>query len=197
MKTISIVRRCARRGVAWLAACVVLSAVAMPPGASAHPHVRMQYQVDPQLEHGRVVGIRVVWTMDPMTSMLIARGIDVNGNGALDAEELAAFGAGNQAVLAANRWFLSVRDDAGAVGFPGRCADCGARNGRGDRAGVRRVVRAAVGRQPRNPVLRPQLVRRAGGGRAGARGRLRAALRCACSCRRPTAGAPNRFPSWA
>jgi ABC-type uncharacterized transport system substrate-binding protein len=42
---------------------------------AAHPHVRLFYQVEPVLESGQVAGLRVLWRMDRMTSMLVAPGI--------------------------------------------------------------------------------------------------------------------------
>ena len=39
---------------------------------AAHPHVQLFYQVEPVLDSGQVTGLRVLWRMDRMTSMLVA-----------------------------------------------------------------------------------------------------------------------------
>lgn len=42
---------------------------------AAHPHVRLLYQVEPVLESGQVAALRVIWRVDPVTSMLVVRDI--------------------------------------------------------------------------------------------------------------------------
>lgn len=74
---------------------------------AAHPHVRFLYQVEPVLESGQVAALRVIWRMDPMTSMLVSR----------DAEGLAAFTAANQRLLATVGYFAQLFDGDQPLGF--------------------------------------------------------------------------------
>lgn len=109
-------RRIRRFGlILWLAA--LAAALTAPVQALAHPHVRLTYQIEPRLEDGAIVGLRVRWTMDPMTSVLVIRGIDVNRNGIVDEGELAEFARGNRTLLEPHEYFLRVADADGAIGF--------------------------------------------------------------------------------
>jgi ABC-type uncharacterized transport system substrate-binding protein len=92
---------CARR-------CAALAILLAAAAAQAHPHVRFSYIVEPVLEADRVTALRVEWIMDPIASWFVLRGLDRNRNGVFEPDELAAFAHGNQAVLAANRYFLTL-----------------------------------------------------------------------------------------
>jgi ABC-type uncharacterized transport system substrate-binding protein len=101
-----------------LAVCVLaVVLVALAPGASAHPHVRFAYQIEPVLEGGRLAALRVVWQMDPLTTMLVSRGIDANRNGSVDPEELDAFARENSRLLAASAYFLQLTQNDRALAF--------------------------------------------------------------------------------
>jgi ABC-type uncharacterized transport system substrate-binding protein len=101
-----------------LAVCVLAAAlVALAPGANAHPHVRFLYQIEPVLEAGWLVGLRVVWQMDLLTTMLVSRGIDANRNGSVDPEELDAFARENARLLAASAYFLQLTQNDRALAF--------------------------------------------------------------------------------
>lgn len=81
--------------------------------ATAHPHVRFAYVVAPVVDGDHVTGLRFDWIMDPITSWFVLRGLDKNANGVFEPDELAAFARGNQPLLAANRYFLTLtRGDA-------------------------------------------------------------------------------------
>ena len=84
---------------------------------AAHPHVRFLYQVEPVLHSGEVTSLRVLWRMDAMTSMQVARGIDADRNGAIDADELAAFAAQNGRLLGAAGYFTHIYDRDEPLGF--------------------------------------------------------------------------------
>jgi ABC-type uncharacterized transport system substrate-binding protein len=88
--------------------CAALAILLAAAAAHAHPHVRFSYIVEPVLEVDRVTALRVEWIMDPIASWFVLRGLDRNRNGVFEPDELAAFAQGNQAVLAANRYFLTL-----------------------------------------------------------------------------------------
>lgn len=101
---------------AIVAACI--AAVTLP--AAAHPHFVFSYQVEPLIEAQAVVGLRVHWWVDALASAQIRAAADINLDGRLDAEELAAFAHGNDRLLRPQRYFIRVddaSDDAG-VGPP-------------------------------------------------------------------------------
>lgn len=105
--------RCALLSLILLA-CALLSA---SPG-EAHPHARFSYQLDPVLRDGEVVALRVRWMLDPLSSLLAMRGMDLNRNGRADPEELAAFARQNDQLVAAQAYFLSLStQDQPQLGF--------------------------------------------------------------------------------
>ncbi|MDO9526918.1 MAG: DUF1007 family protein [Gemmobacter sp.] len=64
--------------------------MALAGQASAHPHVFIDAGLEFQFDaEGRAVALRVVWAYDDLTSLLIVedRGLDKDGDGALDATE--------------------------------------------------------------------------------------------------------------
>jgi ABC-type uncharacterized transport system substrate-binding protein len=85
--------------------------------ASAHPHVRFVYELEPILEAGRIAALRIAWRMDALTTMLVARGIDANRNGTVDADELEAFAAENRRLLAASGYFVQLNEEEKPIEF--------------------------------------------------------------------------------
>jgi len=76
--------------------------------AQAHPHLRFTYRIAPLLEDALLTGLQVQWELDPIASMLVRRGADVNGNGELDADELESFAGGNHSLLAPRGYLLQI-----------------------------------------------------------------------------------------
>lgn len=91
----------------WVLALTCWSAAA----ANAHPHLRLAYQLLPVITQGKLSAVHVSWQMDPMNSSLVRDNIDLNQNGQLDPDELAAFALTNQAVMAGFQYFLTIEGD--------------------------------------------------------------------------------------
>lgn len=91
----------------WILALTCLSAVA----AHAHPHLRLAYQLLPVFTQDQLSAVRVSWQMDPMNSNLVRDNIDLNQNGQLDPDELAAFAQTNQDLMAGFQYFLTIEGD--------------------------------------------------------------------------------------
>ncbi len=91
----------------WVLALTCLSAVA----ANAHPHLRLAYQLLPVFTQDQLSAVRVSWQMDPMNSSLVRDNIDLNQNGQLDPDELAAFAQTNQDLMAGFQYFLTIEGD--------------------------------------------------------------------------------------
>jgi len=92
-----------------LALRLVATAIAAAgASAEAHPHLRFSFRIAPLLEETRLTGLQVQWELDPIASMLVRRGADVNGNGELDADELDAFARGNHSLLAPRGYLLQI-----------------------------------------------------------------------------------------
>jgi ABC-type uncharacterized transport system substrate-binding protein len=91
----------------WVLALTCLSA----PAAHAHPHLRLAYQLLPVFTQDQLSAVRVSWQMDPMNSSLVRDNIDLNQNGQLDPDELAAFAQTNQDLMAGFQYFLTIEGD--------------------------------------------------------------------------------------
>jgi ABC-type uncharacterized transport system substrate-binding protein len=78
--------------------------------ASAHPHLRLAYQLSPVLVDGKLTGLTVSWQMDAQNSNLVRENIDLNQNGLLDQDELQAFAETNQALMQAYQYFLTIEN---------------------------------------------------------------------------------------
>ncbi len=100
---------------AVIAACVAACIAAVSLPAAAHPHFVFSYQVEPLIEARAVIGLRVHWWVDALASAQIRAAADINLDGRLDAEELAAFARGNDRLLRPQRYFIRVDDASGAA----------------------------------------------------------------------------------
>ena len=100
-----------------LATAALALALLLPALASAHPHARFTYQLEPILSADAITGLRVRWQLDPISSLMVLRGIDFNRNGVTDPEELAAFARQNDALVAAAGYFLTLGDAEQALTF--------------------------------------------------------------------------------
>ena len=72
---------------AALVLCLLALGLARP--ASAHPHVFVDYSVEPVLRDGAIVGVRVVWRFDDFYSGLILDSVDTDRDGVLSDPEIA------------------------------------------------------------------------------------------------------------
>lgn len=76
--------RTPHRVVAALAALFLLS----PHSASAHPHVWVAVEATIAYADGKVIGLQQRWTFDDMYTAMAIQGLDKNGDGTYDREEL-------------------------------------------------------------------------------------------------------------
>jgi ABC-type uncharacterized transport system substrate-binding protein len=76
----------------------------------AHPHLRLAYQLTPMLSQDSVTAVQVSWQMDHMNTALVRENIDLNQNGLLDADELAAFAKTNQDLMVGFNYFMTIED---------------------------------------------------------------------------------------
>ncbi len=97
------------RALIPIVAAAVLIVAAVPP-AAAHPHFHFSYQVEPLIEAQALIGLRVHWWVDAVASAQIRGAADLNRDGRLDADELAAFARGNDRLLRPQRYFIRVDD---------------------------------------------------------------------------------------
>ena len=74
---------------ALLAVVLVLAAFLPPRPAAAHPHVWILANAELALRDGQIERLRLTWTFDDMYSALVVEDFDGNGDGVLDADELA------------------------------------------------------------------------------------------------------------
>lgn len=79
--------RIERRLLGCLAALVVGAGAC--PLASAHPHVWVTYRTTVLYDKGAITGFDHVWTFDDMYTAMAIEGLDKNGDGKYDREELA------------------------------------------------------------------------------------------------------------
>lgn len=100
--------RCLKNWKWWVLALTCWGCAA----AQAHPHLRLAYQLLPLFSQDKLSAVRVSWQMDPMNSSLVRDNIDLNQNGQLDPDELAAFAQTNQDLMAGFQYFLSIEGDA-------------------------------------------------------------------------------------
>jgi ABC-type uncharacterized transport system substrate-binding protein len=71
-----------------------------PQSANAHPHVWVTIETEVLSdEKGLVTGLRHKWTFDEMFSTFASQGLDANGDGQLDRQELAALAEENVSSL--------------------------------------------------------------------------------------------------
>lgn len=81
-----------RRGSWPGPACVcaaLLGALAVARPAAAHPHVWVAVETTVLYETGRIVGLRHRWTFDELYTAMAIQGLDANGDGRYDRQELA------------------------------------------------------------------------------------------------------------
>lgn len=100
-----------------ISALALLLSLLLPASASAHPHARFTYQLEPVVAADAITGLRVRWQLDAISSLMVLRGIDFNRNGVPDPDELAAFARQNDALVAAVGYFLSLGDTEQALTF--------------------------------------------------------------------------------
>lgn len=101
-------------GSAWrcCAAGVGFCAFAWPAAepAQAHPHVWVTIETEILAnEQGLVTGLRHKWTFDEFFSVFASQGLDANGDGTLDRQELAALAEENVSSLKYFNYFTYAK----------------------------------------------------------------------------------------
>lgn len=76
------------RRLSALAAAAITAAFAVPQAALAHPHVWVAVEATIAYADGNITGLQQRWTFDDMYTAMAIQGLDKNGDGTYDREEL-------------------------------------------------------------------------------------------------------------
>lgn len=126
--------------------------------AQAHPHLRLAYQLTPLLSQDNVTAVHVSWQMDHMNTALVRENIDLNQNGLLDADELAAFAKTNQDLMGSFNYFLTIEDGLRKTPLAFEVKEFSARDaGRGFQGGIYLEFTAVLAHSPKLNSLHMQM----------------------------------------
>jgi ABC-type uncharacterized transport system substrate-binding protein len=113
-----------RRRSPWLrnlgrggALAAPLAALLFAAPAAGHPHLRFDWQVQPLHDDGAIRALRIHWLLDPLTTMLVMRGIDADRSGSVDQAEIDEFARQNDRLVAAGNYFVDLAREGRAVLF--------------------------------------------------------------------------------
>lgn len=104
----------------WFCGGVLLAAllaIAAAQPAAAHPHVWVTARAQFTFDGDRIAAIRHSWTFDTAYSHYATQGLDVNGDGKLDATELAELASANVEGLYEFDFFSKVKANGVPVTF--------------------------------------------------------------------------------
>ncbi len=76
------------RGIVLAIAAAALITASLPSTAQAHPHVWVDVRATVAYKDGNIVGLKQIWTFDDMYTAMAIQGMDKNGDGKYDREEL-------------------------------------------------------------------------------------------------------------
>lgn len=103
---------------ARLIPAVALAAALMAGEAVAHPHVWITSRSDAVFnDAGRMTAVNVEWTFDEYYSVTAVEGLDTNGNGTYEPDELKGLVAENIKELKPYRYFTQVTSDKSPVEY--------------------------------------------------------------------------------
>lgn len=86
--------------------------VVMPPAhAVAHPHVFIVQRFNIAFDDKGMAGVNVWWKFDDMFASMIAGDHDVNGNGSLEADEVASIKEKAFSLISAYNYFIFIKID--------------------------------------------------------------------------------------
>lgn len=94
-----------------LAICVALAALFCPVAAQAHPHVFIDYMVQPQVRNGAIVGLRLLWRFDELYSGVVLDSVDTDGDGRLSQPEIDAIARRTLATMEGNGFYTHLTLD--------------------------------------------------------------------------------------
>lgn len=93
-----------------LGAAFCTAAVILPAPAHSHPHVWVTIETEIQSDGaGRITGLRHHWTFDEFFSTFATQGLDANGDGKLEGDELTALAEENVSSLKHFDYFTFAR----------------------------------------------------------------------------------------
>ncbi|NND49364.1 MAG: DUF1007 family protein, partial [Rhizobiales bacterium] len=99
-----------------MAALALALAVLRPAPASAHPHVWVNASAVLTFDEARKFdNVTVRYALDEFTTAVLIEGLDKNGNGLFERDELKALAAENAEALAEFDWFVEVQAGAERV----------------------------------------------------------------------------------
>jgi ABC-type uncharacterized transport system substrate-binding protein len=87
--------------------------------ASAHPHVWVTYETTIVYDKGAVTGVEHIWTFDDMYTAMAVQGLDKNGDGKYDRDELAELAKVNMDGLKDFNYFTFAKLGTGELKFAG------------------------------------------------------------------------------
>jgi ABC-type uncharacterized transport system substrate-binding protein len=91
------------------AACGALALLLVPSPLSAHPHVWIKVQTTVLYENGAITGLRHRWEFDELYAQAALEGLDVNGDGVYDRQELDGLAEENVEGLKDFNYFTTVK----------------------------------------------------------------------------------------
>lgn len=97
------------RRVAWLAASVLAGTLSAPERASAHPHVYVTVESTVLYANNTITGLRQRWYFDEFYTSMAIEGLDTNGDGIFDRQELAELAKVNVDGLSQMEYFTFAR----------------------------------------------------------------------------------------
>lgn len=101
-----------------LAALVLAAALAgLAPRASAHPHVWVTASATVLYDHSTITGLQQAWTFDEFYTQMAIEGLDKNGDGKYDRQELAELAQVNIDGLKEFNYFTSAKLGADDLRF--------------------------------------------------------------------------------
>jgi ABC-type uncharacterized transport system substrate-binding protein len=92
-------------------------AAAWPGSSHAHPHVWISVTATVLFDKGAITGLRQDWTFDEYYSADASQGLDTNGDGQLDRQELMPLAEENVGGLAEFSYFTFAKADGKSLAF--------------------------------------------------------------------------------
>jgi ABC-type uncharacterized transport system substrate-binding protein len=104
----------------WLKGCATgfIALAAMATTALGHPHVSIDNRADIVLDdEGRIVAINVEWKFDEMYSLVAVEGLDGNGDGIYQSDEIHPLARENIEALREYSYFVDAKANGARIEF--------------------------------------------------------------------------------